>query len=304
MNFSVKKILYIVIVLVAFSGGLAAGKWAFPAKSLPPPDPYEQIAKEQKEIMNAVLPAEGFQTKIVLGDAIAKLVESGAIDIEKFEKVYAGRGGLSPEQKAMLTQTYVTPLKINHENAQFLVNILWPLGITNKNSILADSEAGKPENVNNLASTGGWTLGKNENGGFYYNKFEIIKLTPEQDALVKRAAENIFRPCCGNSTAFPDCNHGAAILAMLQLGAVQGLSEQELYEEALKFNSYWFPDNYMKMAMLFKRFEKKPWRDVDPKIALSEQYSSGMGYRRNVEGPLSQVPGLSSGGGGGGSCGV
>lgn len=253
--------------------------------------------------MGAVLPEEGFQTKIVLGDAIMKLVESGAIDVEKFEKIYAARGGLSSEQKAMLTQPYVVPLKINHANAQFLVNILWPLGITNKNSTLAESEAGKPENVNNLASTGGWTLGKNENGGFYYNKFEIIKLTPEQDALVRRAAENIFRPCCGNSTAFPDCNHGAAILGMLQLGAVQGLSEQELYEEALKFNSYWFPDNYMKMAMVFKRFEKKPWRDVDPKVALSEQYSSGMGYRRNVEGPLSQVPGLSGGGGGGGgSC--
>ena len=39
-------------------------------------------------------------------------------------------------------------------------------------------------------------------------------------------AENIFRPCCGNHTAFPDCNHGMAVLGLLELLASQGATER------------------------------------------------------------------------------
>ena len=158
--------------------------------------------------------------------------------------------------------------------------------------------------MDNLASTGGWNLGKSENGGDYYNKYEIIALAAEQDALVDKVAQNIFRPCCGNSTAFPDCNHGAAILGMLQLGASQGLSEDELFEEALKLNSFWFPDQYLKMALAFQYFEKTPWDEVDPRKALSQAYSSGSGFRNNVLGALSNIPGALPQQSGGGSCGA
>jgi hypothetical protein len=111
------------------------------------------------------------------------------------------------------------------------------------------SDAAKPENVNNLCGNRRMDARKSDEGGDYYNQFEILALTPEQDELVKRVAKNIYRPCCGNSTACRDCNHGAAMLGLLQLGAAQGLSEEELYDEALAFNSFWFPDNYQKMAL-------------------------------------------------------
>lgn len=290
-----------VLILVAFGAGTAAGYWLIPHPAL---DPWAEVERQMEAIRAEVLPAQGFATKIVLGDVIPKLVEAGVIDPAKFEQIYSRRGGLTAEQKAYFTAPSQTPLKITKDNEQFIVNILWPLGIANKNSILATSEAGKPENVNNLAATGGWTLGKSENGGDYYNKFEIIKLTPEQDALVKRVADNIYRPCCGNSTAFPDCNHGAAVLGMLQLGAVSGMTEKELYEEALKLNSFWFPDEYFKTAMFFKRLQNKAWKDVDPKVILSADYSSSRGWAKNVALPLAGLPGIGGGGGGGGSCGA
>ncbi len=43
--------------------------------------------------------------------------------------------------------------------------------------------------------------------------------------------------------ALTNNNHGSALRGLLQLGASQGLSEEELYREALAFNSFWFPQN-------------------------------------------------------------
>lgn len=300
-----KGIIMLLLILASFMGGLVIGNKYLPNKRLTTEEEKAaQLAQQRQESKLEVLPEGGFQTKIVLGDAMVKLVENGVVDLEKFEQLYANRGGLTAEQRAFFTAPSNEPLTINSENAQFMVNILWPIGIANQNTTLAESEAGKPENVFGLASTGGWTLGKEDNGGYYYNKFKIIELTPEQDALVDRVAHNIFRPCCGNSTAFPDCNHGAAILGLLQLGASQGLSEDELYEESLKLNSFWFPDQYVKMALLFKMQQNKSWADLDPKLLLSEDYSGAFGFRENVAYPLSQIPGLMPQQQGGGGCSV
>lgn len=257
-----------------------------------------------EKLLEQVLPQKGFQSKIVLGDSIVKLVNDGVIDVKKFEDVFSEEGGLSEEQKKMLNEPTFVPLTINNENSRFMVDLLWPLGIANKNAILANSEAAKPENVNNLAATGGWTLGKKENGGEYYNKHAIIALTPEQENLVQKVSENIYRPCCNNSTAFPDCNHGAALLGLLQLGASQGLTEDELYKEAVKFNSFWFPEQYLKIAMAFDFFQKKSWNQINPKEILSRKYSSSSGFKQNVATPLAEIPGLLPKAGGGGGCGA
>src|SRR3546814_19376416 len=88
------------------------------------------------------------------------------------------------------------------------------------------------DSLYNFASTGGWTLGKEQNGGAYFNKFRIVELTPEQVALVTQVAKSTYRPCCNNSTFFQDCNHGSALLGLLHLGASQGLTENELYQAA------------------------------------------------------------------------
>ncbi|MBI4064928.1 hypothetical protein HY409_00970, partial [Candidatus Gottesmanbacteria bacterium] len=156
----------------------------------------------------------------------------------------------------------------------------------------------------NFASTGGWNIGKEKNGGAYFNKFRIVKLRPGQEALVTQIAKNTYRPCCNNSTFFQDCNHGSALLGLLQLGASQGLIEDELYKEALAFNSFWFPHNYIQTALYFKVVKNIEWDRVDPKLALGVDYSTGSGWSKNVQTEIAKIPNIIPKTRGGAVCGV
>jgi hypothetical protein len=129
-----------------------------------------------------------------------------------------------------------------------------------------------------FASTGGWTISRGDPMD-HYSAHEFVVLTPEQQAKVVRVSQNIYRPCCGNSTYFPDCNHGMGMLGLLELMAAQGVPEEEMYRVALQVNSYWFPDTYLTIA---KYFEKKgiAWSAVDPKTVLGANFSSASGYQR------------------------
>ncbi len=235
-----------------------------------------------------VLPENGFQSKIKLTDAIAKLVENDVIDRQKFLVIYQERGGLPPELKGVLDEPTSEPILLTRENANYYVNLLWPLGLANymesnkRSPIVGDS-------LFNFASTGGWDLGKEKNGGAYFNKFRIVELTSQQEALVAKIAQNSYRPCCNNSTFFQDCNHGSALLGLLELGASQGLTEAELYREALAFNSFWFPDTYIKTAIYFKAVKNTDWEDVNPKVVMSEDFSSISGWYENVDAEIKKL---------------
>ncbi|KKS78635.1 MAG: hypothetical protein UV53_C0029G0001, partial [Candidatus Azambacteria bacterium GW2011_GWE1_42_9] len=124
-----------------------------------------------------------------------------------------------------------------------------------------------------------------------------ITLTPEQRALVERVSKNIYRPCCNNSTYFPDCNHGMAMLGLLELMASQGIGEDEMYKTALQVNLFWFPDQYATIAKYLESKGKK-FQDADAKEILGVNYSSGSGYAK-VESALPREQNQ-----GGGSCGV
>lgn len=254
------------------------------------------------EVSAKVLPAKGFQSKIALSDSIVKLVENGVIDKTKFEALYKTQGGLPAELKDVLTTPSSKPILLTAANANYYINLLWPLGLSNKMAANNKSPvAGK--DVNNFASTGGWTLGKEQNGGAYFNKFSIVPLTTEQEALVVKVAENSYRPCCNNSTFFQDCNHGSALLGLLELGASQGLTETDLYKEALAFNSFWFPQTYIETALYFKAVKNIDWENVDPKVIMGKDYSSITGWSGTVAkkvAELNLVPTQQSGAG----CGV
>ena len=228
------------------------------------------------EVTAKVLPEKGFQSKIRLVDSVVKLVENGVIDRTKFEAIYKERGGLPPELKDVLDKPSDTPILLTRTNSNYYVNLLWPVGLanymlSNKNSPVSG------KSLFNFASTGGWNIGKEDNGGAYFNKFKIVELTPEQESLVMKIAENTYRPCCNNSTFFQDCNHGSALLGLLQRGAAQGLTEDELYREALAFNSFWFPQNYIETALYFKAVKNADWENVDPKVIMDKVYSSASG---------------------------
>jgi len=251
----------------------------------------------QSKLEQSVLPSDGVTLPITWGDLGAKLVEVGAIDTAKLEALYKDRGGFPAEYRKLIEKNANQKIVITNWNSGYLLNLLWALGLANKNPILEDaSEMMNPvyKGAGNFASTGGWTLARG-NAMDHYNMHQLMVLTADQQGIVDRVSRNIFRPCCGNSTHFPDCNHGMAMLGLLELMASQGVSEKDMYKTALAVNSYWFPDTYLTIATYMKN-KGVEWKNVSPQEVLGAEYSSGSGYA-NIS---SQVTKPQQGQGGGG----
>ena len=287
----------IVLVLLVI-GGLfwyspKAGSSRFSASSQNLPSPVT-VSVDNGE----VIPLKGVKLPVQLGNLGPQLVATGVIDKEKFLGLYTGNTTLTKEAERLLTASN-GEFVITQENSPVVLNLLWALGLGNKNPILDSGEMTDPRygGAGNFASTGGWTIAKG-NAMEHYSKHGFIALTPEQQALVDKVSRNIYRPCCGNSVHFPDCNHGMAMLGFLELMASQGASEKDMYKAALAVNSYWFPDTYITIAAYMKS-KGTEWRNVEPQIVLGAEYSSGQGFARIA----SQVT-QSSHNGGGGGCGV
>lgn len=246
-----------------------------------PAAPAADGARLFRDMAAQVLPAGGHQSRVALGDSIVKLAQAGVIDRKKLEALYAEGGGAPEELKIILDKASRQPILLTAKNARLYVNLLWPLGLANRMATNSASPLNGPSRFR-YASTGGWTLGREANGGAYFNAFPIVKLTAQQEALVTGIAQNSFRPCCNNSTFHQDCNHGSALLGLLALGASQGLNEMELLREALAFNSFWYPEHYTHIALYFKVAKGVEWRDIDPRMVMSADYSSANGMQTNV----------------------
>ncbi len=257
------------------------------------------------EIASKVLPEEGYTINATYGDIGPKLLKAGAIDFEKFKAIYERAGApLTPEQIEILTKGSNQKIKITRENAYFLLNLFWALGLTNKNPILEKGplmKYGGKKSIGYFASTGGWTLGTKP-ATELYSSTEIIKLTPEQQKELEEFAYNSYRPCCNNSTAFADCNHGMAALALGEIMASQGATAEEIFEALKYFNAFWFPQQYVDLAKYFKLRYNQDWEEVDPKVVLGKDYSTVSGWTR-VRNWLSQQGAIEQVGGGRG-CGV
>lgn len=229
-------------------------------------------------LRESVIPSSGVVLSVTWGDIGARLVEVGAIDPEKIAVLYQGRGGFPAEYQRLLEENADEKIVITNANSGYLLNLLWALGLANKNPILEDrNEMMNPayKGAGNFASTGGWTLAKGD-AMSHYNMHPLVPLTGAQQALVDRMSRNIYRPCCGNSVHFPDCNHGMAMLGLLELMASQGVSEQDMYKIALAVNSYWFPDTYLTIAA-YKQSQGVAWEDVSSREVLGYDYSSARG---------------------------
>jgi len=254
--------------------------------------------KSAASLGGLVLPAEGVVLPIKWGSLGKKMIEAGVIDAEKFEAVYAGRGGLSEKERKLLSGEDNGNLVVGKENAGFVLNLLWAFGLANKNPILEEGPMmdARYGGAGNFASTGGWTLGKS-NAMNYYSRYPLVVLTKEQQLLVENVSKNIYRPCCNNPTYFPDCNHGMAMLGLLELLASQNISEEEMYRTALRVNSLWFPDTYATIAEYLKS-KGVAMEDVNPKEILGPNFSSYSGFSR-ILAELKPSKGT-----GGASCGV
>ena len=257
-------------------------------------DPEDMV----KEVTRLVTPADGYTTSLSWGDLGKKLVQHGAIDKQKYEEIFNSK--TNGQQELSVLDGDNRKISINENNSRFVVNTLWALGLINKSKVLDEGpmRSGNTDTAN-FASTGGWTLGSKEAMELYSSQ-ELIPLSDEEQDLVKKIASNVYRPCCGNHTAFPDCNHGMAALGYIELAVASGLSEGEIYKDLLAFNSFWFPQTYTEMAVYFQKEEGKAWDQIDAKLALSKDYSSALGAQK-IRAAVQNVPGLKSQGG---SCGA
>lgn len=261
----------------------------------------ESITTEQginlSKIQDKVLPEKGYKVKLAWSDIGKKMIEDGVIDENKLAKAVFGKEKVPPEFKKYLDGSKQGEIIVDGASAQFWVDVFWALGLANKNSILENGPMA--QNTANYASTGGWTLGKQDVVNLY-NKFSYISLSSDQQKQVQEIADGVYRPCCGNPTSFPDCNHGMAALAIIELLVSQGKSKNEIYKDLLAFNSYWFPQTYLDIAYHFEKSGMN-YKAVDPSKILSKTFSSAMGYQ-TIKKQIGEVawPALK----GAGSCGA
>lgn len=296
---------YMIPASILISAIILAGSWIY-TKGISSNPPKSELKSESasalstltSELEEKVLPAEGIILPARWGDLGVKMTDAGVIDKTKFESLYDQRGGLSTEERKLLEDADNGQIKMTSDNSGFLLNLFWALGLGTKNKILDNGPMNDPRygDAGNFASTGGWTLAKGD-AMDHYSRHPFIALTAEQQQLVENVSKNIYRPCCNNPVYFPDCNHGMAMLGLLELMASQGVSEKEMYKIALQVNAYWFPDTYLNIAQ-YLASKNIDWQTADPKDLLGVNYSSGSGYQQI----LSQItaPKKQSGGG----CGV
>lgn len=296
---------YALPVSILISAIILAGAWVYPTGLKANQQKAHVVTPSEiaqaSELEEKVLPSEGVILPVTWGDLGQKLVSAGAIDAERLKAIYDQREAFTDEYKNLLLgqNDGKAGLKMTKDNADYLLNLFWALGLASKNPILDSGEMTNPKygGVQNFASTAGWTVAAG-NPMDHYSRHLFFNLTSEQQSLVDKVSKGIYRPCCGNSTHFPDCNHGMAMLGFLELTASQDVSEQDMWAAALAVNSYWFPDTYLTIATYMKD-KGVDWKDIDPEVLLGVSYSSASGYRRiaaQVAIPEQQ--------GGGNGCGV
>jgi hypothetical protein len=224
---------------------------------------------------------EAYALPVKLGNIGPELVAAGAIDYDRFVQVYQQAGQPLPEQQLkILSQGSDGPLTIDKENAYFLLNFFWALGLANRNPILTQGPMmqGGRDQIGNFASTGGWTLASRPVAELYAST-PIITLTAEQQARLEEVAVAVYRPCCDNPTAFPDCNHGMAMLGLLELMAAQGATTDEMVTAAKYVNAFWFPQLALELATYFKATKGQDFAQVDARQIVGPAFSSASGAR-------------------------
>lgn len=231
-------------------------------------------------IEEEVIPSKGVALPIEWGIMGQNLIKAGVIRGADFKALYADRNAFTEENQRLLFGTTTEKLIITRENAGVLLNLFWALGLAQKSPILEKGEMMDPRygGVQNFASTGGWTLAEGK-AMDHYSYHTFFTLTADQQVLVEKVSQGIYRPCCGNPVHFPDCNHGMAMLGLLELMASQGASEQDMWNAALAVNSYWFPDTYITIAMYMKN-KGVEWTNVKSQEMLGASYSSASGYAK------------------------
>src|SRR3989344_6195603 len=199
--FSLNFFLLVLIGIALFLSGVLANKLIIlqAEKNLQ----NQQIAKQKnleitlKKIQDQVI-EKNYVFKIKWGDLGKKMVEDGVIDKVKLSQAVAGKNELPKDLEKYFSDSQ-DQIELTQANSQFWVDVLWGLGLANKNRILEEGDMMRDGDASNFASTGGWTLGP-EDPMLVYSKYSYINLSDKQQKTVEEIAGSIYRPCCGNST--------------------------------------------------------------------------------------------------------
>jgi len=291
----IKRIAWVVIVIAVVLGLMAGlGSGYLKRGSLQ--------EKELIQLYEQVNPEDGYALPVSYGNLGPSLLRSGVIDYAAFSAIYENSGNpLTSAEVEILTRGSNEKIVITAENAHFLLNFFWAFGLANKNSILTEGPMIQNSDglVDRFASTGGWTLATMPVMELYAH-VDLISLTPEQQAQVEEVASAVYRPCCNNPTLFPDCNHGMAMLGLLELMASQGTTVDEMFEAAKYVNAYWFPQQTLETAIYLKANQGVDFVDADARVAVSKNFSSASGVsmvHRSLQsnGLLKQTPSQGNG---------
>src|SRR6266498_258284 len=300
MNRRITQAAWVVIGLVAVYVLVMAVGW-FPSGKpnvIQGQDIQASTTLDTTALNEQINPKDGYNLSISYGDLGPQLLASGVISYDAFAAIYQNAGSpLSAEQIEILKNGSDHEIVINAQNAYYLLNFFWAVGLANRNVILTEgpmvqNSDGKFEN---FASTGGWSLATKPITDLYAS-LDLIPLTEEQQKLVEEVAQGVYRPCCDNPTHFPDCNHGMAMLGILELMASQGATADQMFEAAKYVNAYWFPQQTLETAIYLKSNKGIDFADADPKLVVSYKFSSASGAGTvhealQASGLLKQAPG-------------
>ena len=299
---ALKALFMLVVFILGLGSGFLMGRQSMIADSS-----SADVRSKNKvtEMIHQVNPSEGYTIPATFGNIGPQMLDAGAIDLNQFIQTYQQAGKpLTDEQMTILTRGSSSQIVINQNNAYFLLNFFWAFGLTNQNLVLTEGPmmADGKEQVGNYASTGGWTIGARPPTELYASAM-MVSLTEEQQNRLMEVATTVYRPCCDNPTHFPDCNHGMAMLGLLELMASQNATVKEMFEAAKYVNAFWYPQQMLEIATFFKTNEKVDFAKADSSKVVSRQYSSGSGFQAVHQwlasnGQLQQIPNS------GGSCGV
>lgn len=272
------------VILLAAAGtiGLSA---EFGATAIRRSGRTRAVAKLATDVYEQVVPEKGIDTGVTFGEAIQKVIAADALDPEKLR---AQRHPLPHWVERLLTDPSEEPIVFTRDRAPYLVNLLWPIGLSNRAVFNSESPI-NTDHLSGFASIGGWTLGRAPNGSAYFDAVDAVPLTDGQAFLALAIATNTFRPCCDNNTFFQDCNHGSAVLGLIELAVAQGMTADAVYQLALAANSYWFPEQYARTAQYFSRLQNRSWTRISSPLVLSATLSSLSGWKQHVDAPLWQA---------------
>lgn len=305
INRRITQVAWITIGVVALYVVVMASGWLPLAKASATSAQGSQSSTivQTTRLYEQISPKDGYNLSVSYGDLGPQLLASGVINYDAFAAIYQNAGSpLSDEQIDVLKNGSDQDIIINSENAYYLLNFFWAVGLANQNVILTEGPMVQNSDgkVESFASTGGWSLATKPITDLYAS-LDLIPLTEEQQKLVEEVAQGVYRPCCDNPTHFPDCNHGMAMLGILELMASQGATTDEMFEAAKYINAYWFPQQTLETALYLNATQDIDFAAADPRLIVGKSMSSASGAKMvhadlQSRGLLQQAPDQ------GGSC--